>query len=67
VEAAEAPAPVAEPGVAETVVGGEGTSPPCPVAAEAGGIEARVLDELATVVQESAVPETMTRATTPEI
>jgi hypothetical protein len=67
VEAAEAPAPVAEPGVAETVVGGEGTSPPRPVAAEAGGVEARVLDELATVVQESAVPKTMTRATTPEI
>jgi hypothetical protein len=67
VEAAEAPAPDAEPGAAETVVGGEGTSPPRLVAAEAEGVETLVLDEPATVAQESSVPETMTRATTPEI
>jgi hypothetical protein len=35
VEAAEAPAPVTKSGVAEAVVGGEGASPPHPVAAEA--------------------------------
>jgi hypothetical protein len=51
----------------EAVVGGEGTSPPRLVAAEAEGVETRVLDEPATVVQESVVPETTTRATSPEI
>jgi hypothetical protein len=67
VEAAEAPALVAEPSVAETVVGGEGTSSPHLVAAEAEGVEARGLGEPAAVVQDLAVPDTMTSATTPEI
>jgi hypothetical protein len=67
VEAAETPASVPEPGVAEPVDGEEGTSPPLPVAAKDEGVEARVLDELATIVQGSAVPRMMTRATTPEI
>jgi hypothetical protein len=67
VEAVGAPAPIAEPSATETVVGREGTSPPRPVAAEAKGVETVVLDEPATVAQESAIPETMTRATTPEI
>jgi hypothetical protein len=67
VRTAETPAPVPEPGVADPVVGEEGTSPPHPVAGEAEGVEARVLDGPATVVQEPAAPETMTRATTTEI
>jgi hypothetical protein len=67
VETAETSAPVSEPGVAEPVVGEEGTSPPRLVAGEAEGVEARRLDGPATVVQEPAAPETMTRATTPEI
>jgi hypothetical protein len=67
VEAAETPAPVAKPVSAEVVVGEEGTSSPGPVAAEAEGVEAHVLDELAAVAQESAVLETVARATTPEI
>jgi hypothetical protein len=67
VEAAEAPAPVVKPGAAEAVVIGERTSPPHSVAAEAGGVETSMLDEPATVVQESAVPEMMTRATSPGI
>jgi hypothetical protein len=53
--------------VAEAFVGGEATLPPHPVAAQAEGVETRVLDDSAAVVQESAVPETMTRAATPEI
>jgi hypothetical protein len=67
VETAEAPAPVLEPSVVEPVVGGEGTSPPRLVAAEAEGVETRALDELVVIAQEAAVPETMARATTPEI
>jgi hypothetical protein len=67
VEATEAPASIAEAGAAEAVVGGEGTSPPRPVAVEVEGVETRVLDEPAIVVQEFAAPETMTRATSPEI
>jgi hypothetical protein len=67
VEAAEAPAPVAKPDVAEAVVGGEGTSPPHPVAVGAEAVETHVFDEPTTVVQESAIPETMTRATSPKI
>jgi hypothetical protein len=67
VEAAESPALVAKPGVAEAVVGGEGTSPHRPVTAEAEGVETRVLDEPATVVQKLVVPETMTRATSLKI
>jgi hypothetical protein len=53
--------------MAEPVVGEEGTSSPRPVAAEAEGVEARVLDEPTTIVQELAAPEMMTWATTPEI
>jgi hypothetical protein len=67
VETAETPAPVPEPGVAEPVVGEEGTWSPRPVATEAEGVEARALDESAIVAQESAVPETVDRVTTPEI
>jgi hypothetical protein len=67
VRTAETPAPVPEPGVADPVVGEEGTSPPRPVAGEAEGVEARVLDGPSTVVQEPAAPETMTRATTTRI
>jgi hypothetical protein len=66
-EAAEAPASVTEAGVAEAVVGEEGSSSPRPVAAEAEGVETHVPDEPSTVVQESATPEMMTRATSPEI
>jgi hypothetical protein len=51
----------------EAVVREEGTSPPCPVAAEAEVVEARALDKSAAVAQESAVPETVARDTTPEI
>jgi hypothetical protein len=67
VDAAETPALVPEPGMAEPIVGEEGTSPPRPIAAEAEGVEARVLDEPTTIVQELAAPEMMTWATTPEI
>jgi hypothetical protein len=67
VETAKTPAPVPEPGVAEPVVKEEGTSPPRPVAGEPEGVKARVLDGPAIVVQKSATPETMTRATTPKI
>jgi hypothetical protein len=67
VEAAETPAPVAKPVLAVAVVGEEGTSPPGPVAVEVEGVEACVLDEPAAVAQESAVPETVARATTLEI
>jgi hypothetical protein len=67
VEPAGPPALVEESGAAEAVVGGEGTSPPPPVAAGAEGIETLVLDEPATIAQESTVPKMMTRATTPEI
>jgi hypothetical protein len=59
--------PVAKPVSAEAVVGEEGTLPPGPVAAQAEGVEARVLNETAAVAQESAVPETASRATTPEV
>jgi hypothetical protein len=67
VEAAETPAPVVKPVSAEAVVGVEGTSPPGLVAVEIEGVEARVLDEPVAVAQESAVPEAVARATTPEI
>jgi hypothetical protein len=67
IEATEAPAPIAKPGMAEAVVRGERTSPPRPVAAEARGVETHVLDEPATIVQESVIPETMTRTASPEI
>jgi hypothetical protein len=56
-----------EPSVAEPVVGEDGASPPGPVAAEAEGVKAHVLDEPAAVAQESAVPEMVSRATTLEI
>jgi hypothetical protein len=67
VETAGASTPVAEPGAAEVVVRGEGTLPLRRVAAEDEGIGTLVFDEPATVAQESAVPETMTRVTTPKI
>jgi hypothetical protein len=67
VEATKAPAPVAKLVAVEAVVGEEGRSSPGPVAAEAEGVEARVLDEPAAIAQESAVPEMVARATTPEI
>jgi hypothetical protein len=67
VEAAETPAPVAKPVSTEVVVGEEGTSLPGPVAVEVEGVEARVLDEPAAAVQKSTVPETVAKATTPEI
>jgi hypothetical protein len=51
----------------EAVVGEEGISTPRPVAAEAEGVKTRTLDESAAVAQESAVPEAVARATTPEI
>jgi hypothetical protein len=66
VEATETPAPVAKPVSAEAVVGEEGTSSPDLVAAEAEGAETRVPGEPAAVAQESAVPEMVARATTPE-
>jgi hypothetical protein len=66
-EAAEAPASVPKAGAAKAIVGEEGSSPPRPVAAEDEGVETRVPDEPAAVVQESSTPETMTRATSPEI
>jgi hypothetical protein len=64
VEAAKTPGPVAKSVSAEAVVGKKRTSPPDPVAVEAEGVEARVLDESAAIVQESAVPETVSRAAT---
>jgi hypothetical protein len=67
VEGAEALAPVAKFGAAEAVVEGVRTSLPHPVAAEADGVETRVLGEPTTIVQESAAPEMMTRAASPEI
>jgi hypothetical protein len=66
-EASGTPAPVAKSVSAEAIVGEERTSPSDPVAVEAEGIEARVFDEPAAVAQESAVPETVARAGTPEI
>jgi hypothetical protein len=66
-ETAEAPVPVVEADVAKAVVGEEGSSLPRPVVVEAEGVEARVPGEPATVVQELAAPETMTRATSLEI
>jgi hypothetical protein len=66
-EAVEAPASVAEAGMAKVVVGEEGSSLLCPVAAGAEGVETHVPDEPTTVVQELAAPETMTTATSPEI
>jgi hypothetical protein len=66
-EAVEAPVSVAEAGAVEAVVGGEGSSPPRPVVADAEGVETRVPDEPAAVVQESVAPETMARAASPEI
>jgi hypothetical protein len=67
VEAAEIPAPVAKPVSAEAVAGEEETSPPGPVTIEVEGVEALALDKPAAVVQGSAIPETVARATTPEI
>jgi hypothetical protein len=67
VETAGASAPVTEADATEVIVGEEESSPPRPVAAEAEGVETRVPDEPAAVVQESATPVAMTRATSPEI
>jgi hypothetical protein len=67
VETTEAPAPIAKLVAVEAVVGEEGISTPRPVAAEAEGVKTRTLDESAAVAQESAVPEAVARATTPEI
>jgi hypothetical protein len=64
---AETPVPVVKPISVEAVVGEEGTSPPGPVAVAVVGVEARVLDESAAVAKESVVPETVSRAATPEI
>jgi hypothetical protein len=67
VVAVETPAPVAKPISAEAVVGEEGTSPLGPVAVAVKGVEAHTPDEPATTAQESAIPETVARAATPEI
>jgi hypothetical protein len=67
VETAEAPVPIAEAYMAEAVVGEKESPPPRPGTVEAEGVETRVPGELATVVQESAAPEMMTRAASPEI
>jgi hypothetical protein len=64
VEAVKTPAPVTNPVSTKVFVGGKGTYPPGPVAVEVDGVEARVLDESSTVAQESAVPETVAKATT---
>jgi hypothetical protein len=53
--------------VLKAVVGEEGTSPPGPVTVEVEGVETRVLDEPATLVQEPAVPEMVARAATLKI
>jgi hypothetical protein len=66
-KASGTPAPVTMSVSAEAVVGEERTSPSDPVAVEAEGVEARVFDEPAVVAQESAIPETVARAATPEI
>jgi hypothetical protein len=65
VEAAEAPATIAETSAAEAVVGEAGSSPPRPVAA--GADEVRALDEPATAVEERAAPKGSARAASPEI
>jgi hypothetical protein len=67
VDAAETPAPVAKPVSSEAVVGEEEASPPGPVTVEVEDVGARTLDEPTAVVQGLAVPETVARATTPEI
>jgi hypothetical protein len=66
-EAAETSAPVAKPVSAGAVAGEEETSPPCPVVVEVKDVAARALDKPAAVMQELAVPETVTKTTTPEI
>jgi hypothetical protein len=67
VEAAEAPASVAEAGAAEAVAEDEGSSSPRPVAADAGDVEPHAPDEPAASAQELIAPKTMTRAASPEI
>jgi hypothetical protein len=67
VETAEAPAHVAEADAAEAVVGEEGSSLPRPDVVDAEGAETHVPGGPTTVVQESAAPETMTRAVSLEI
>jgi hypothetical protein len=67
VEAAETPGPVAKPVSAEAVAREEENSPPGPVTIEVEDVDARAPDEPAAVVQGLAVPETVSRAITPEI
>jgi hypothetical protein len=67
VEASGTPAPVAKFVSAEAVVREERTSLPDPVTVEVECAEARVLDKPAIVAQESAIPEMVARAATPEI
>jgi hypothetical protein len=64
-EAAETTTAVAATGAAEAVVGEARSSSSRPVAVEV--VEARVPDKPVAVVQERVAPETMTRATSPEI
>jgi hypothetical protein len=67
VETAETSAPVVKPVSVEAVAGEEEPSPPGPVTVEVEDVASRALDEWAIVVQELVLPETVTRATTPEI
>jgi hypothetical protein len=67
VDAAEAPTPIAKPVSVEAVAGEEDASPPGRVTVEVEDVGARTLDEPAAVRQGLAVPETVARATTPEI
>jgi hypothetical protein len=55
-EAANAPAFVAEAGVSEAIVGEEASSSPRPVAANIEGVETRVPDESAAIVQGPIAP-----------
>jgi hypothetical protein len=55
-EAVEAPASIAEAGAMEAVVREDRSSLPRPVAADAEGVETRVPDEPAAIVQESVAP-----------
>jgi hypothetical protein len=64
-EAGEATAAAAATGVAEGVVGEEGSSPPHSVAV--GADEVRVPDEPAAALQERVSPEDTTRVASPEI
>jgi hypothetical protein len=67
VEVTETPVPVEKPVSVEAIAGEEETPPLGPIAVEVEDVEARALDESVADVRELAVPETVTRATTPEI